>query len=149
MCRLDGPERPALAAGKCRGPPRDRWKAEAIRHTPAAARPQQRAHKVTTTGDVDWCRSCGAYAELRGKGLARACPGRPRNKWAAERLRDLQSGVHPVSSRRLANEEQSIRVEKPIADQEYAEAVTRGRVRWEALRDKVRKRTRVEESATS
>ena len=149
VCRLDGPERIALAAGKCRGPPRERWRAEALRHAPAAERTQQRAHKVTTTGDVDWCKSCGAYAELRGKGLARACPGRPRNKWAAERLRDLQSGIHPVSGRRLASQEQLVRVQEPITDHAYAEAVTRGQKRWEALRDKVRKRTRVEESATS
>ena len=149
VCRLEAPDRHSLATGTCRGPPRVRWRAEAVRRTPAAEVATSRAHRAITTGDVDWCSKCGAYAELRGKGLARACPGRPRNKWAAERLRDLQAGTHPVSGRRLCTERSALVAERPITDQVYAEAVTRGQVRREALLDRVRKRARVVESATT
>ena len=142
--RLDATERQALAADRCRGPPRERWKAEAVRRTPAAQRSSCRAHNVATTGEVVWCTRCGAYAELRGRGLARACPGRPRNKWAAERLRDLRTGIHPVSGRKLVEERATSLVDRSVADLAYVDAVTRGRVRWEALRDRVRKRARLE-----
>ena len=34
-------------------------------------------HRVRVTGDVTWCGRCGAYASMRGRGMAKPCRGVP------------------------------------------------------------------------
>ncbi len=44
---------------------------------------------------VVWCDRCGSYAESWAVGLARRCPGGPRNDGKAQHLRRLRAGRHP------------------------------------------------------
>ena len=51
---------------------------------------------------IIWCKTCGCYAGIKGKGLASACPGPPTKAADGKRggregqLRKLNSGRHPV-----------------------------------------------------
>ena len=46
------------------------------------------------SGDVLWCRVCGAFSATRAGGLAKACTGRP---GGSGRLARLLRGTHPVT----------------------------------------------------
>ena len=47
------------------------------------------SHRVRTTGAVTWCGRCGAYASMRGRGMAKPCRGAPTvvatARWALSR----------------------------------------------------------------
>ena len=49
------------------------------------------SHRVRLTGSVTWCGRCGAYASMRGRGMAKPCRGAPSvvatARWALTRLR--------------------------------------------------------------
>ena len=141
-CRRFAANWETLAPGRCLGLATDRWSATAKRRAAVSLRPPARPHKVVATGDVHWCDRCGAYAELRGKGLARACPGRPRNKWAAQRRTELRAGIHPTTARWLDTGRASADTIGPESDKAVADAVHRGQVRRRGLLDRLRKRAR-------
>jgi len=73
----------------------------------------------------------------RGRGLARACPGKPRGAAARARLTSLRAGRHPVTGEYLAADGLRLPGFGPAAE---AEAVTRGVERWSALLALVRAR---------
>ena len=66
---------------------------------------RHRTHRLMRSGDTFWCIRCGAYASLRGAGLAVPCPG-PTPPSAAggrsQQLRFLKRGLHPKSRRPMA-----------------------------------------------
>ena len=104
--------------------------------------PLSAEHRLTTTGDVTWCRRCGPYSRSRARGLVHACPGRPSDASAKTRLGALRDGKHPVSGVNL--------VDLPglslLADEDDSErvraAVGIGALRWRALSARVRARER-------
>ena len=56
-------------------PPRQRW-VDALRgRSIVEASLRHDSHRVNVTCSVTWCDRCGAYAETRGRGLARPCRG--------------------------------------------------------------------------
>ena len=72
-----------------------------------ASRPtlgRHRSHRLMRSGDTFWCARCGAYAALRGAGLAAPCPG-PAPPTAAggrsQQLRFLKRGLHPKTRGRM------------------------------------------------
>ena len=87
-----------------------RWCLRAVRGGAdvEASRPtlgRHRSHRLMRTHNTFWCIRCGAYAELRGAGLAAPCPGPVPPTAAggrAQQLRFLKRGIHPKTRRRLA-----------------------------------------------
>ena len=97
--------KPASAAAAPVVPPRQRWASAAQASTVIEASLRHDTHRIVITGSVTWCDRCGAYAEIRGRGLARPCRGaiaggnrvgRPLRSVQA-RLRALRAGRHPTS----------------------------------------------------
>ena len=78
---------------------------EAAATTHAPGRGQHRSHHLMRSGDTFWCLRCGAYAALRGAGLAAPCTG-PAPRAAAggrsQQLRFLKRGRHPKTGLRMA-----------------------------------------------
>ena len=56
-------------------PPRQRWANAVQGRTIYEASLRHDTHRLNVTGRVTWCDRCGAYAETRGRGLARPCRG--------------------------------------------------------------------------
>ena len=86
-------------------PPRQRWASAAQASAVAETSLRHDTHRIVVTGSVTWCDRCGAYAEIRGRGLARPCRGsvaggnrvgRPLKDVQA-RLRALRAGRHPTT----------------------------------------------------
>ena len=97
-------EQPAAAAQPAI-PPQQRW-ARAVRERASGESTLRHdTHRVIVAGGVTYCDRCGAYAETRGRGLARPCRGtvsggnrvgRPLKDVQA-RLRALRAGRHPTT----------------------------------------------------
>ena len=69
-----------------------------------AAVAAQRAHLLFVSGAVTWCQACGAYGDVRLRGLLRACPGPIAGRSESGRaaaLRLLRSGRHPKTQEPL------------------------------------------------
>ena len=53
------------------------------------------------SGDLLWCSRCGAYATVRGRGLAEPCKGRHTGHWVGggkrQHLNSLLRNTHPVT----------------------------------------------------
>ena len=65
-----------------------------------------RDHKLMMSDNVVWCCVCGSFGTLRGRGLAKACPGPlPPGKAGgrAQQLRKLLAGVHPKDGTQLGD----------------------------------------------
>ena len=63
------------------------------------------SHRLMRSCDTFWCLRCGAYASLRGAGLAAPCTGpAPRSAAGgrAQQLRFLKRGLHPKTRQRMA-----------------------------------------------
>ena len=96
---------PRIALPVAAVPPRQRW-VDAVRgRSIVEASLRHDSHRVIVAGSVAWCDRCGAYAETRGRGLARPCRGpvtggnrvgRPLKDVQA-RLRALRAGRHPTT----------------------------------------------------
>ena len=66
-----------------------------------------RGHARVLSGEILWCRLCGAYANDSAKGLAQPCPGPFRGSWQRgpgpfsrgrrQQLSRLRDGKHPMS----------------------------------------------------
>ena len=100
-------ERPAqtVAVTEPAIPPRQRWASAVQGRSVDEATLRHDTHRIMVTGSVTWCDRCGAYAEIRGRGLARPCRGivnggtrvgRPLKDVQA-RLRALRAGKHPTT----------------------------------------------------
>ena len=68
-------------------------------------------HALLITGSVTWCRTCGAYADLRVRGLRGRCPGPPTGPGGSGRtaLRRLLEGRHPLSGLHFGEKTLSLR----------------------------------------
>ena len=97
--------RQASAAAIPAVPPRQRWASALQGRTVNEASLRHDTHRIIVTGSVTWCDRCGAYAETRGRGLARPCRGPVTGgnkvgrqlKDVQARLRTLRAGRHPTS----------------------------------------------------
>ena len=86
-------------------PPQQRWANAVQVRAVAEASLRHDTHRILVTGCVTWCDRCGAYAEIRGRGLARPCRGPVAGgnrvgrllKDVQARLRALRAGRHPTS----------------------------------------------------
>ena len=103
-------DRQTTAAAAPTVPPQQRW-ASAVQATAIAETSlRQDTHRMVVTGSITWCDRCGAYAETRGRGMARPCRGPVAGgnrvgrllKDVQARLRALRAGRHPTSGVELA-----------------------------------------------
>ena len=69
------------------------------------------SHALLVTGSVTWCRSCGAYADARVRGLRGRCSGPPVGRGGSGRtsLRRLMAGCHPLTGEPLGAKTMSLR----------------------------------------
>jgi hypothetical protein len=97
------------------------------------------------SGEVLWCRVCGAFSTTRAVGLAKACSGVP---GVSGRLARLLRGVHPITGIDIGNPlaedgdlagfaRAAVRAVVPIRS--IAQAAARS-VPLSAVRDRVRAR---------
>ena len=97
---------------KCRSA--KRWKLATTRcggsrtwpQTPGAPDSGSRRHWLIDSGTVQWCGTCGCFAETRhNKRMLADCPGPPPRSGTQggvrQQLMKLRAGVHPVTGRRL------------------------------------------------
>ncbi len=97
VCWTAARTRSALSRGRCGGSIFARWADKEVATsigTGAAAT----THRLVLTGDVAWCRSCGAYSSGRTAGLAKPCRGPPPRGCEFGRhttLTRLRGGKHP------------------------------------------------------
>ncbi len=66
-----------------------------------AREPIGRGHRLSFTGGVVWCRTCGHYTEKRTHGLANDCTGEATGVYVSRRRR-LQESRHPLTAKPLA-----------------------------------------------
>ena len=86
-------------------PPQQRWASAVQVRAVAETSLRHDTHRIVVTGSVTWCDRCGAYAEIRGRGLARPCRGPVAGgnrvgrllKDVQARFRALRAGKHPTS----------------------------------------------------
>jgi hypothetical protein len=83
----------SLCGRKCAGSAVAAWAARAVEDA-ARGRSDGGGHRRMLSGDVLWCRVCGAFSATRAVGLAKACTGRP---GGSGRLARLLRGCHPVT----------------------------------------------------
>ena len=98
-CRKHSASFGRLCGGRCQGSAASRWAARACADA-AMGRADGGGHRRMLSGDVLWCRSCGAFSTSRAVGLARACTGRP---CKSGRLARLLRGEHPTSCAALGH----------------------------------------------
>jgi hypothetical protein len=89
----------ALCGRKCTGSAVSVWAARAVADA-ARGRADGGGHRRMLSGDILWCRVCGAFSTSRAVGLAKACSGVP---GVSGRLARLLRGVHPVSGVDIGN----------------------------------------------
>ena len=86
-------------------PPQQRWARAVQGRSIDESTLRHDTHRIIITGCITWCDRCGAYAEIRGRGLTRPCRGtvsggnrvgRPLKDVQA-RLRALRAGKHPTT----------------------------------------------------
>ena len=131
-CRATSASRDSLAPGMCSGPALQRWARQ------AASAHGCIEHRIRETGKVVWCDRCGAYATTRGRGIARACLGRPADSSAAARLAALRAGRHPVTGVALVDDVVVATVHEGLVQS----AIAAGQARWAGLLARVRARER-------
>ena len=69
------------------------------------------SHALLVTGSVTWCRTCGAYADARVRGLRGRCFGPPVGRGGSGRtsIRRLMAGCHPLSGEHMGAKTMSLR----------------------------------------
>ena len=98
-------DRQTTAAAAPTVPPQQRWASAVLASAITETSLRHDTHRMVITGSITWCDRCGAYAETRGRGMARPCRGpvaggnrvgRPLKDVQA-RLRALRAGRHPTT----------------------------------------------------
>ena len=136
VCKRSSATWGTIAPGRCDGPALPRWAARACQSQEESDAKQ---HRIMATGAVSWCAKCGVYSEVRGRGLARTCRGRPASAAARARLGRLRAGQHPVTGAAL-QPSGALGVAALVPVESVAGAVARGTARWSALVARVRAR---------
>ena len=68
------------------------------------------SHALLVTGSVTWCRTCGAYADARVRGLRGRCAGPPgRGGSGRTSIRRLLASCHPLSGECIGDKAMSLR----------------------------------------
>ena len=103
-------DRQTTAAAAPTVPPQQRWACAVLASAITEASLRHDSHRIVRSGSITWCDRCGAYAETRGRGMARPCRGpvaggnrvgRPLKDVQA-RLRALRAGRHPTTGVELS-----------------------------------------------
>ncbi len=96
-CRRSAGSRARIAPWRCAGSAARRW-AEAAQANLAVGGATGRGHQRFVSDGLIWCNRCGSYGVAFAVGLARPCPGAPRNVSKAQQLRRLRRGQHPATA---------------------------------------------------
>ena len=98
-CRTWSRKWQSICAGVCSGSVAGKW-ARKVQQLATAGSHVGAGHKLMLSGEVIWCRVCGAYAEKHAIALQKPCVGPPiRRKGGGHRaqLKALRAGYHPVT----------------------------------------------------
>jgi hypothetical protein len=151
ICKRSTATFKALCGRKCEGSAVKVWAARAEADA-SRGRADGGGHRRMLSGDVLWCRVCGAFSTARAVGLAKACTGRP---GVSGRLARLMRGVHPTTGVEIGDPlaedgdlagfaRAAVRVNRPLRSVAEAAAAS---VRLTAVRDRVREREAAARSA--
>ena len=104
-CRCRSATRRKLATTRCGGP-RTKSQFRANHSADVVPGSTDRRHWLIESGTVQWCGTCGCFAESRNtRRMSAACPGPPprggTQGGVRQQLMKLRAGVHPVTGRRL------------------------------------------------
>jgi hypothetical protein len=144
ICKRSTANFSSLCGRKCEGSAVAIWAARAVVDA-ARGCADGGGHLRMLTGDLLWCRSCGAFSTTKAVGLAKACTGKPGN---SGRLARLLRGVHPVTGADigvpLAEDgdvsgfaRAAVRISPPLRSVQQAAGTS---ARLAAVRDRVRAR---------
>ena len=94
-----------FASERCPGSAAQKWAAKALQLA-EKGQAEGKGHARMLSGDILWCRNCGAYACGSAKGLAKPCPGKDLGSWAEgggrkQQLHRLLAGKHPKHCHQL------------------------------------------------
>ena len=96
VCRTKGTLK-SIGHLRCRGSIANTWASKAVAHSDDPA-VRNESHLLMRSGNVQWCNKCGAYAEDKAYGLAKACTGHITDILGGGRLQqlmNLRKGRHP------------------------------------------------------